>query len=255
MTDATVRVHVDVRVDPEAAFRIFTEEIDLWWVRGPANFYDGARARGMRFEPGVGGRLVQVNAGAQDRELGRITAWEPGARLAYETGDGAEVEVRFEAAADGTRVVVTQRGPGMSAWPNILGWFRHRADDGYRAAEMPRVTPVLFYADVPAAAAWLSNAFGFWGRGGFGADYAELELDGGVVLLRRGDEAREARGRSMTYVYVDDLDSHLARARAAGGTIVEDLHRRGDTAYVAEDPEGHRWTFAQARASMRTPRG
>lgn len=70
-------------------------------MRGPANFYDGARARGMRFEPGVGGRLVQVNAGAE---------------------------------------------------------------------------------------------------------YAELELHGGVVLLRRGD-----------------------------------------TAYVAEDPEGHRWTFAQAR--------
>ena len=249
MTDAAVRVHVDVSVDPDIAFRIFTEEIDLWWVRGPANFYDGARARGMRIEPGVGGRFLQLNAGADDRELGRIIAWEPGALLAYETDDGTAVEVRFEAAADGTRVVVTQRGPGMSAWPNILGWFRHRTDDGYRAAEMPRVTPVLFYADVPAAAEWLGNAFGFWGRGGFGADYAELELQGGVVLLRRGDS-----DHSTTYVYVDDLDTHLARAREAGATIVEDVHRRGDTVYVAEDPEGHRWTFAQARASMRMPR-
>ena len=58
----------------------------------------------------------------------------------------------------------------------------------------------------------------------------------------------------MTYVYVDDLDRHLTRAREAGATIVEDIHRRGDTAYVAQDPEGHRWTFAQARASMRIPR-
>jgi uncharacterized glyoxalase superfamily protein PhnB len=254
MTEAAVRVHVEVSVDPAAAFRIFTEEIDLWWVRGPANFYDGARARGMRFEPGVGGRLLQLNAEAEDRELGRITAWEPGALLSYETGDGATVEVRFEPAATGTRVTVEQRGPGMSAWPNLLGWFRHRADDGYRAAEMPRVTPVLFYGDVAAAAEWLSAAFGFWGRGGFAAEYAELELCGGVVLLRRANEPGSGDG-SMTYVYVDDLPSHLTRAREAGATIVEDIHRRGDTAYVAQDPEGHRWTFAQARASMRAPQG
>jgi uncharacterized glyoxalase superfamily protein PhnB len=250
VTEAAVRVQVDVRVDPGAAFRIFTEEIDQWWVRGPANFYDGARARGMRFEPGVGGRLVQVNAGAEDRELGHITVWEPGRLLSYATAGGATVDVRFEPTGDGTRVTVEQRGPGMSAWPNILGWFAHRADDGYRAAEMPRVTPVLFYADIPAAAEWLSRAFGFWGRGGFGNEYAELELHGGVVLLRRAED-RTAGSRTMTYVYVDDLDAHLARARDAGATIVEPVHRRGDTAYVAEDPEGHRWTFAQGRASMR----
>jgi uncharacterized glyoxalase superfamily protein PhnB len=250
VTEAAVRVHVDVGVDPAAAFRIFTEEIDQWWVRGPANFYDGARARGMRFQPGVGGRLVQVNAGAEDRELGRITAWEPGRRLTYATGDGATVDVRFEPAADGTRVIVEQHGPGMSAWPNILGWFARRADDGYHAGEMPRVAPVLFYADIPAAAEWLSRAFGFWRRGAFGAEYAELELHGGVVLLRRA-EGEAAGSQAMTYVYVDDLNAHLTRARDAGARIVEPVHRHGDTAYVAEDPEGHRWTFAQARASMR----
>jgi uncharacterized glyoxalase superfamily protein PhnB len=250
VTDDAVRVHVDVGVAPAEAFRIFTEEIDAWWVRGPANFYDGARARGMRFEPVVGGRFLQVNAGTEDRELGRITAWEPGARVTYETGEGATVDVRFEPTADGTRVVVEQRGPGMSAWPNILSWFVHRADDGYRAAEMPRITPVLFYGDVPGAARWLTSAFGFWSRGGFGDAYAELELDGGVIVLRRADDDAPP-ARAMTYVYVDDLDAHLARAEAAGATIVEPVHRRGDTAYVAADPEGHRWTFAQARASMR----
>ncbi len=253
MTDDVVRVHVDVRVAPAAAFHIFTDEIDAWWVRGPANFYDGAHAVGMRFEQRVGGRFLQVNAGTEDRELGRVTVWEPGARLVYETGEGATVDVRFEAAADGTRVTVEQRGPGMSAWPNILSWFVHRADDGYRAGEMPRVTPVLHYRDVPGAARWLTRAFGFWSRGGFGGEYAELELDGGVILLRRAD-AQEPAPRAMTYVYVDDLDAHLARAEVAGATIVEPVHRRGDTAYVAADPEGHRWTFAQARATMRDSR-
>jgi hypothetical protein len=81
MSGETVKVEVHVTLDPIAAFRIFTEEVDLWWVRGPANFYDGARARGMRFEPGVGGRFIQVNAGVGDRELGKITLWQPGARL------------------------------------------------------------------------------------------------------------------------------------------------------------------------------
>jgi uncharacterized glyoxalase superfamily protein PhnB len=250
MSENSVRVEVVVEVDPATAFRIFTDEVDLWWVRGPANFYDGARARGMRFEPDVGGRFIQLNDGVADRELGRITLWEPGARLTYETGDGSTVDVRFEPIDGGTRVVVQQRGGGMSAWKNILDWFEHRVTTGYQAGEMPRITPVLFYADVPAAAEWLVAAFGFWCRGRMGADLGELELGGGVVLLRRADE-QHIPARSMTYAYVDDLETHFHQARQAGATILNDIHRRGDTQYIAEDLEHHGWTFAQARASMR----
>ena len=39
------------------AFAVFTEEVDLWWVRGPINHHAGGRMRAMRCEPGVGGRL------------------------------------------------------------------------------------------------------------------------------------------------------------------------------------------------------
>jgi hypothetical protein len=53
----------------------------------------------MRFEDGVGGRFVQVNESGEDRELGRITLWQPGARLVYETDDGSIVDVRFEPTA------------------------------------------------------------------------------------------------------------------------------------------------------------
>ena len=250
MSDATVEVEVEVRVDPMEAFRIFTEEVDLWWVRGPANFYDGARARGMRFEPGVGGRFIQINDGTDDRELGRIMLWQPGAHLSYQTEDGSIVDVRFEPTDDGTRVVVEQRGVGMSAWKNIIGWFERRVNHGYEASEMPRITPVVYYADVVAAAEWLCRAFGFWCRGKMGSDFAELELAGGVVLLRRADDQRMP-ARSMTYAYVDDVETHFTRTQEAGGTIVEGIHRRGDTVYIAEDLEHHRWTFAQARASMR----
>jgi len=48
-------VSVSVPVAPSTAFTVFTEELDLWWVRGPINYFDSARAVGMRCEPGVGG--------------------------------------------------------------------------------------------------------------------------------------------------------------------------------------------------------
>jgi uncharacterized protein YndB with AHSA1/START domain len=56
----TVSAKVTVAVDPQTAFSVFTDEIDLWWVRGPINFYDAARAVGMRCEPRVGGRLLEL---------------------------------------------------------------------------------------------------------------------------------------------------------------------------------------------------
>ena len=52
---------------------------------------------------------------------------------------------------------------------------------------------------------------------------------------------------SMLYIYIDDVDQHFARAKAAGAKIVLPLDDRpwGDRNYQAEDPEGHQWTFAQ----------
>jgi uncharacterized glyoxalase superfamily protein PhnB len=48
-------------------------------------------------------------------------------------------------------------------------------------------------------------------------------------------------------VFVDDLDAHFARAQAGGAKIVSGIRQTGFRAYTAEDLEGHRWTFAQAR--------
>jgi uncharacterized protein YndB with AHSA1/START domain len=134
MSRTSVTASVDVRVDPQTAFRLFTEEIDAWWARGPINFYNAKRAVAMRFEPGVGGRFLEVYDDTKDDvlEIGRITVWEPGRRLLYRMSlDDTEVEVLFNAIPDGTRVQVEQRlVPGgtaahfYSGWPNILGWFR-----------------------------------------------------------------------------------------------------------------------------------
>ena len=101
-----VTVTTVVRTDPDAAFRIFTEEIDIWWKRGPLyRTGDGA----LRFDAG---RLFQG-----DQAIGRVLAWEPGARLLLEwsgapfrPGESTEVEVRFEAIGGATRVTVEHRG-------------------------------------------------------------------------------------------------------------------------------------------------
>jgi uncharacterized glyoxalase superfamily protein PhnB len=54
----------------------------------------------------------------------------------------------------------------------------------------------------------------------------------------------------MPWVYVDELDAHFAHATGAGATIISEIRQRGYRAYTAEDLEGHRWTFAQARPTM-----
>jgi uncharacterized glyoxalase superfamily protein PhnB len=53
-------------------------------------------------------------------------------------------------------------------------------------------------------------------------------------------------------VYVDDVEAHCKRARAAGAKIVEEpaTHDYGeeywtDRGYECEDFEGHRWWFYQ----------
>ena len=35
---------VDVAVDAATAFKVFTEEINCWWLQGPINFHDGTQA-------------------------------------------------------------------------------------------------------------------------------------------------------------------------------------------------------------------
>ncbi len=112
-----VTVTTFVEVEPPAAFRIFTDEVDRWWRRGPRYRPEVGGAGTMRFEPGVGGRLLEVYQEGKVFEIGRILAWEPGARLTFdwrarnfEPGETTVVEVRFEKVGGGTRVTLSHRG-------------------------------------------------------------------------------------------------------------------------------------------------
>ena len=115
----SVTVTTVVSVDPGAAFMVFTEEIDVWWGRGPRYRFSTDREGTMRFEPGAQGRLIETydDDGSDTFEVGRVLIWEPAKRLVFEwrghdfePGQRTEVEVRFEAIECGTRVTLEHRG-------------------------------------------------------------------------------------------------------------------------------------------------
>ncbi len=113
-------VTVLVKVPPSDAFSIFTTEIDLWWKRGPAYRIGGRNPGQINLECGPGGRLLEtfeLASGPQTFEMGKIVAWEPPHRLAFEwrgvnfkSDEKTVVEVTFEPSASGTRVTVRHSG-------------------------------------------------------------------------------------------------------------------------------------------------
>jgi len=136
----------------------------------------------------------------------------------------------------------------------------------------PRMSSSVHYQDGRAAIDWLCRAFGFEVRlkveGADGLiEHSELVYGEGVIMVsdvartaaqsgwRRSLASPKSVGRANTQtimVYVDDVDAHCARARAAGASIYEEpaLHDYGreywaDKSYGATDPEGHHWWFTE----------
>jgi PhnB protein len=118
------------------------------------------------------------------------------------------------------------------------------------------ITPYLLYEDGAAAMEFLTRAFGFEevlrshspeGRMWHG----ELRLgDDNVYVGEPGADYRSPKRLGGVtvgiHVYLDDVDAHHERAKAAGAEVKGDPEDRpyGDRAYEAVDPEGHRWWFA-----------
>ena len=271
MTKQSATASVQVAADPAMAFRIFTDEIDLWWVRGPINFFDASRAIGMQIEPGVGGRILEVyRAGVSDEdvlELGRITGWEPGVLLAYRSSvDDTETEIRFEAFDGGTRVSVEQTlVPGGEKafyfWPNVIPWLvawsvrrgSSASSSASSSGGLGRLNLVLYYQDPVAAADWLVSVFGLdspdvFASGNGHPTWIEFRVGASsVMLFQLKDAGADPRPVDHElWIYVDDLDAHFARSTAGGAKIVSEIHQDGYRRYQAEDLEGRRWSFAQA---------
>jgi uncharacterized glyoxalase superfamily protein PhnB len=86
--------------------------------------------------------------------------------------------------------------------------------------------------------------------------HSELSLGPGVIMVSsaRPEEGRLSP-RSLTgvnqglCVRIDDPDAHFAHAKAEGAVILQELkdEEYGCRGYMAKDPEGHQWYFANYR--------
>jgi hypothetical protein len=112
---AAVIVSLRVKATPHEAFDVFTREIGQWW-RPNALFQLTPRGDGeLRFENQE--RLVTTLPNGKVFEIGRVSCWSPGERLAFTwrqatftPNQATHVEIRFEAVETETRITVEHRG-------------------------------------------------------------------------------------------------------------------------------------------------
>jgi uncharacterized glyoxalase superfamily protein PhnB len=109
------------------------------------------------------------------------------------------------------------------------------------------VIPVLHYADVDEAVAWLQAAFAFQRRLRIGNHRAQLIFEDGAVVVAKGND--KPAGHSIM-VRVTDANAHHERSASQGANIIEPPtdYPYGERQYTAVDIGGHVWTFSQTIA-------
>lgn len=101
----------------EEAFRRFTEEISSWWPMATHSVAQEA-TEAVVFEGIVGGRIFERHQDGSTATWGKVRVWEPPHRVVFTWHPGAEpesaqeVELRFVATAEGTRMHLSHRGWG-----------------------------------------------------------------------------------------------------------------------------------------------
>ncbi len=142
----------------------------------------------------------------------------------------------------------------------------------------PRLSTAIYYDNAAGAIDWLCRAFGFEVRlkvegDGGSIVHSELVFGEAVVMAAQsggrpgrpkfppGVSPRSISGANTQslMLFVDAVDEHCARARAAGAAVLDEpsVHDYGadywaDRSYGALDCEGHVWWFTER---VRNPPG
>ena len=133
---------VFVPLKPDAAFRLFANDMARWWPLDSHSLSasSGAQAQTVTVEPHAGGKVIETMADGSTADWATITDWTPGARLSLDwyvgrdPSDATQVEVTFLPEAEGTRVDLVhdgfdQLGKGgaetavgyRTGWARVLG--------------------------------------------------------------------------------------------------------------------------------------
>jgi SAM-dependent methyltransferase len=197
------------------AFDALVDELETALVRN-----------GLRLERGPAGHVYEG-----ELEVGRVVAWEPGRLIGFEwfpadwePSEITHVEIRFEAALEGTRVTVEQPGWGgllADRGEELAGWFA-----GEVAAPFLRATSPGGFGDwlTDRRARQPSGALArdtyrdpLYHRPNFGAILAKLDPGPGDFLLEVGSGGgaflQEALETGCRAAAVDHSEEMVATAR------------------------------------------
>ena len=131
------------------------------------------------------------------------------------------------------------------------------------AKDAPKLSWVLTVHDVEPAVSFYERAFAFEAIDQSRNDQNQVEYarlkhrDAAILLMSEAASHRlaPASGKitppSDGYLYVDDVDAFVARAKSAGAELLEapSLRAWGDRVAVVRDPEGYFWMLAQCAGS------
>jgi uncharacterized protein YndB with AHSA1/START domain len=140
-------IHKSITVDcsVEHAFEVFTERIADWWPLQTHSIF-GDKAATSFIEGRVGGRAYERSSDGDEADWANVLAWEPPQRFALEwrvnpENPPTEVEVRFSAEGDRTRVELehsgwerygdraeSASGDYDSGWDYVLGRYAEAAN-------------------------------------------------------------------------------------------------------------------------------
>jgi uncharacterized glyoxalase superfamily protein PhnB len=121
--------------------------------------------------------------------------------------------------------------------------------------------PVLSFTDARKGLDFLKDVLGFESIAEHtGEDgelfHAELRFGSGVIMVsgsRKPDPANPWSTAPIgTYVYVEDIDAHHQRSKAAGCDIFMELREMeyGAREYSLRDADGHLWSFGTYRPAL-----
>lgn len=125
--DNVLQKSVTVRCRPEVAFKVFVENIDLWWPSGHRRF-EGST---LCLEPFVGGRFFETHSENGEFVLGEVKVSSPPMELNFSWHPGklkhpTDVWIRFLAVGDDTPIEI-EHYEGSAAmgeqWPERAAMF------------------------------------------------------------------------------------------------------------------------------------
>jgi len=118
ISPAPVRKNLSLKTTPEHAFEVFTARFATWWP--PTHHVGASPMKTAVMEPRAGGRWFEIGEDGSECEWGEVLVWSPPSRLvlAWRLGSDfkyhpdllTEVDVKFIADGEMTRVEFEHRG-------------------------------------------------------------------------------------------------------------------------------------------------